>query len=296
MKPNFFIIGAPKCGTTALNEYLKTHPNLFLSTPKEPNYFGEDINRPAPRNLEAYLSLFSQADPLVHKAVGEATTAYLFSKKAVPEILAFNPKAKFIVMLRNPVDMLPANHSEGVYQGSEDILDFERAWRTEQENPGKRKFPNMSLVRTNQPYAKKGMLGEQIERLFMTVPRNRVLVILFDDFISNTRQSYEDVLDFLDLPSDHRTNFPKVNPNKPIRWLWLHALLSLLRAWAAVLKGRLGTYRNFGTLKWLLRLNIGTAERKQISDEFRREMKDYFREDISKLSKLLGRDLSHWVS
>src|SRR5258708_5345567 len=131
--PNFFIIGAPKCGTTALCKYLRENPRIFISTPKEPKYFDFDLSYPVKMNREAYLALFSKADPRFQSAIGEASTSYLFSTRAVPEILKFNPGAKFIVMLRNPVELVQGWHNQCIIAGQEDILDFEEAWRAESE-------------------------------------------------------------------------------------------------------------------------------------------------------------------
>jgi len=139
--PNFFIIGAPKTGTTALSEYLKDHPNIFFCPVKEPHFFDLDTSKRLKLNLQTYLSLFAEADPALHQAVGEGSTGYLFSKVAVSEILKFNPNSKFIVMLRNPVDLVQSWHSEMYYEGVEDVVDFEKAWKLEQERRQGRNIP-----------------------------------------------------------------------------------------------------------------------------------------------------------
>ena len=123
--PNFFIIGAPKSGTTALSQYLRDHPNIFFSGVKEPHFFDLDTSKRLKLDLQTYLSLFAKARPELHIAVGEGSTGYLFSKVAVSEILKFNPDSKFIVMLRNPVDLVQAWHSEMYFEGVENIRDFE---------------------------------------------------------------------------------------------------------------------------------------------------------------------------
>ena len=109
-KPNFFIIGAPKCGTTSLANWLAEHPRVFFSDTKEPHFFCTD-GYTGVKTLKQYEKLFEDAKPH-HLAVGEGSTHYLFSKVAVPNILVYNPDARFIVCLRNPVDMAPSLHSE----------------------------------------------------------------------------------------------------------------------------------------------------------------------------------------
>jgi len=130
--PNFFIIGAAKSGTTSLTEYLRTHPNIYFGKVKEPHFFDLDSCKCFKFSLETYMSLFSRADPEIHKAVGEASTGYLFSKVAVPEILKFNPNARFVVLLRNPIELVQSLHSEMCFEGIETVREFETAWRLEE--------------------------------------------------------------------------------------------------------------------------------------------------------------------
>src|SRR4051812_29453240 len=102
--PDFFIVGAPKCGTTALYEYLASHPYVFMPKTKDPHFFCEDMvgSRHA-ADLKDYLALFSDAGP--DQIVGEASVWYLFSEVAISKIFALRPDAKFIVMLRDPVEV-----------------------------------------------------------------------------------------------------------------------------------------------------------------------------------------------
>src|SRR5215472_851972 len=125
-KPNFFIVGAPKCGTTSLWSYLKGHPEIYMSPLKEIYFFDTDLwekrpERPWARlnegkapSLEQYLSCFAAADE--QKRIGEATPSYLRSLHAPHGIKAFSPRAQIIIMLRNPVDMLYSLHSQALRQ------------------------------------------------------------------------------------------------------------------------------------------------------------------------------------
>ena len=109
LQPNFFIIGAPKCGTTSMSVYLSSHPEIIISNPKEPHYFSKDINNGGIRKMQEYLECFSSVDKKAN-AIGEASTLYLYSKVAVPNILAFNKDVRFIVMLRNPKEVAYSYH------------------------------------------------------------------------------------------------------------------------------------------------------------------------------------------
>src|SRR5438034_3527344 len=113
--PGFFIVGAPKCGTTAMNDYLAGHPDIFMAK-KEIHYFGSDLEiKQKKLSGEEYLDFFKEGE---HKyIVGESSVWYLYSKNAAAEIKAFSPGAKIIIMLRNPVDMLPSLHSQHIFDG-----------------------------------------------------------------------------------------------------------------------------------------------------------------------------------
>src|SRR5690349_11034979 len=128
-KPNFFIVGAPKCGTTALYEYLRHHPNIFLPKVKEPHFFATDLGAyPSVKTMDQYLGLFHDSNE-AQVRIGEASVYYLRSDTALPKIREFNPAAHIIAMFRNPVEMVHALHSQLLYVGIEDVPDFEAAWR-----------------------------------------------------------------------------------------------------------------------------------------------------------------------
>ena len=132
IKPNLFIVGAPRCGTTTLYHYLRQHPNIFMSGYKEPHYFGKDLRKNKKlyfTNKEKYLDLFTKG--LGKKAIGEASSYYLFSSLAPKEIFQFNPRAKIIILLRQPTELLYSYHSQLLYLGDECEKDFYKALNLE---------------------------------------------------------------------------------------------------------------------------------------------------------------------
>jgi len=296
IKPNFFIVGAAKCGTTALYVYLKAHPRVFLSPVKEPRYFAEDMpnlmNRVAAR--DDYLRLFKGANDR-HIAVGEASPQYLYSAVAPAKIRAFNPDARIIAMLRNPVDMAWAAHAECLYWFVEEEPDFEKAWRLQGERRAGRCVPPLCKQVTMLLGAEVAMLGAQVERLLAVFPRDQVKFVLFEDFTGRTREVYEEVLAFLGVPSDGRSVFPKINTTKRHRLRSLGRLLihppKPLGATRTFLERRLGFYRLWPALR---RLNSAPAKRAPMSPAFRAELMEFFRADVEKLGCLIGRDLSGW--
>jgi hypothetical protein len=212
-KPNFFIIGAPKCGTTALSEYLRQNPRIGFAAPKEPVYFCTDY--PKVRNFtdeKEYLEqCFGHCRDRDLLAVGEGSTLYFYSAEAVPNILAFEPQARFIVMLRNPVDMVPALHAEKLASLEEDVTRFEKAWFLQKDRLSGKNMPKFCRDARLVQYASLGRLGMHLQRIYSQIPEDRRMAIVFDDFACDPRKVYSEVLSFLGVPDDRRTEFPKIN-------------------------------------------------------------------------------------
>ena len=300
-RPDFFILGAPKCGTTALSEYLRRHPQVFMSTPKEPHYFGTDFDyyyAPGERTEEHYLRLFADAGE-EHLAVGEASVWYLYSERAAAEIAAFRPDARAIVMLRNPVELVPSLHSQLVYTVDEDVRDPAAAWALQAARRRGEHLPPGVRVPAFLQYGAAAMLGAQLRRVYESFPRERVRVIVFDDFRADPAAVYRSTLDFLGVPDDGRTDFPRVNPNTVHRAAGVARLTqrppkAALAAAKAVKKAT--GIKQLGILQRVRRRNRVEAERAPLAPEFVAEMADHFRDDVASLSELIGRDLSHWTA
>ncbi len=165
VKPNFFIVGAPKCGTTALYEYLRPHPNIFMPELKEPHFFAKDLGTyPRIKTLEDYTGLFAGSTP-EHLRVGEASVYYLRSSVAIANIHGFNPDARIIAMFRNPVDMVYSLHSQLLYWSEEIEPDFETAWRLQERRSQGLQLPPHSRGSFLLQYAQVGRFGTQTDRL-----------------------------------------------------------------------------------------------------------------------------------
>jgi len=299
-KPNFFIVGAPKCGTTALSEYLRGHPNVFFSQPKEPHFFATDFpNHRATATLEEYLALFHEVRPN-HLRVGEGSVWYLYSREAVRNIYEYNPEAKLIVMLRNPVDLVHSLHSQALISIDEDEKDFEKAWNLQELRKSGKRIPKRCRTPALLQYRDIGKLGAQMERLLEVFPKEQVKVILFEDFVADTKCIYEDVLSFLHIPSDKREYFPQTNKNRQYRIRWLGKFTQcppegLLRAYGYV-KDRVGIKNSGHLLMQILRkINLVFRAREPLRAEFRRTLTKDFEQDIRMLERIIDRDLGYWV-
>lgn len=304
-KPNFFIVGAPKCGTTALYSYLGEHPEIFipdtsnaletvLGGKKELHFFGSDLKFKHP-SLEEYLSYFSGAKE--EKRLGESSVFYLYSQKAAMEIKSFQPEAKIIVMLRNPIDMIYSWHSQLLFWGDEDITDFKSALDAEADRKQGLRYPR----RHDHPieclfYREIAKVSEQLSRYFDVFGRENVQAIIFDDFKHNISKVYQETLGFLDVSLNFLPEFEVINANKTVR---SRALQNLTRRPPStirnIVKMIMPSELRGNIRSKLLQMNIQNTSRTPLNKELYCQLQDEFLPEVEQLSLLLGRDLTHWV-
>ena len=299
VKPNFFIVGAPKCGTTALYNYVSHHPNVFMSRVKEPHFFARDLGTyPRIKTMEEYTGLFSRATEQ-HLTVGEASVYYLRSRVAIPNIREFNPDARLIAMFRNPVDMVASLHAQLLYWSEETIADFETAWRLQERRLRGLDLPRGSRGSFLLQYAEAAQFGTQTQRLLSSFPREQVKLILYDDFAASPQAVYDEVIAFLGIPHDGRTEFPRINENKRARLPWLRNFYRKppppLRRAVRKLKQGTGWKTITSVKEKIVHANTVRERREPLSPEFRAELVESFRDEVALLARLVGRDLSHWV-
>lgn len=294
--PNLFIVGAPKCGTTAMVDYLSDHPDVFFSTPKEPFYLCDDYP-----HLREQHSLKTDADYFAlfeagrgRAVVGEGSTNYMRSLVAVERALELSPDAKFIVMLRNPVDIAHAFHGEQLYARNESIVDFEEAWRLCAERRLGRRIPEHCRAPEFLDYEAVASIGTQLERLMSAVPEKRLLVMFQEDLAGDAGRCYRSALRFLDLPDDARVDFERVNSSHAHRSSVLAAaVLSPPRP----LRPPINAARQYFRLRrpWLIeaikRWQKVEQKRKPIPDQLRNELELHFADEVRLVEKLTGRSL-----
>ena len=184
-QPDFFIVGAPKCGTTSLDRYLSEHPQVFMGE-KESHHFSDDllIQTEPLADRETYLALFAQRGD--EKRAGESSVYYLQSRKAARNIHEFDPEAKIIMHFRNPIELLYSHHSQLLYEGIQEIEDFSDAL----DAIGDRRWEDDDIrarVRVPEALDYWGVVDflPQIERYREVFPAESLHVILFDDLMSD---------------------------------------------------------------------------------------------------------------
>lgn len=296
--PNFFIVGAPKSGTTAMNEYLDRHPDIFMAV-KELHYFGSDLDlsryRFRPKTLAEYLSHFKHAGDKAR--IGESSVWYLFSKLAAREIKEHFPSTSIIIMLRNPVEMIYSLHSQFLWDGNEDIDDFHEALSAMPDRLSGNRLPRTCYFPQGLQYLEVARYAEQVRRYIQTFGRENVHVIIYDDFRNNAAGEYRKTLQFLGMRDDFLPTLTPVNTNKRPR---IYALRNfLVRPPDQVMwMPRKVVPRRVRWKIWSImsRLNSIREERQPLDPEIRRKLQECFRPDIERLSELLERDLLYWVS
>lgn len=298
MKPCFFIVGAPKCGTTAMYDYLQQHPNIWLPR-KELYFFGSDFTFQHPRPTESYyLSLFADA-PTTATLIGEASVWYLYSQRAATEIKAFNPNAKIIAMLRNPTDMIYSLHSQQLYAGNEDIANFEQALAAESDRQtGRRLPPHIGCPYQGLYYSQVPRYTEQLKRYFDVFGRKNVQVILFDEFVQDTAAIYHQTLQFLGLNADFYPEFKQVNPNKTVRSATWRNLLKQRPTWLIKTAKTLLPSRRLRQqlLDRLWAVNTRYTTRPTMPIHIRQHLQKMFADEVKLLANLLQKDLTHWLN
>lgn len=302
--PNFFISGAPRCGTTALYTYLSEHPQIFMSEVKELNYFATDfpdVQKISFKTTDDYHKVFAKADER-HLGVGEASPFYLYSQVAFKNMAAYNPKAKVILTLRNPVDFVESYHQLNLSLLREDQRDLARAWDLQAERKQGRSIPSGARGTDLLMYGEVGQFGQYVERLLTIFPREQVKIFLYDDLRTDARAVYEEILTFIGVPSDGRTKFPPVNANFENRSALLarlfHPPQPVYRFFIKVISlFGVGFMKQVSVVyNRLERLNTTRATRKQMDPALRTRLQAHFRPDILKLSTLMNRDLSIWLN
>jgi hypothetical protein len=293
-RPDFFIVGAPRCGTTAMYTYLRQHPQVFMPDHKEPLFFGSDLTPAGHGRLSErdYLRLFTGARP--GQRVGEASTWYLYSHGAATEIHQFAADAQIIIMLRNPVDVMHSLHGELVFYRAEPIRDFAEAIAAEPDRKrGRRLGPpgrhEMLLYRDVVRF------GSQVERYLNVFGPDRVKIILSEDFAQDPAATCQAVFRFLGIDGGFTPELSRVNESKQVRH---SSIQEFIVRPPGPLSRIIPLVRRFPIAHRLrailLSANSQPAERTPMAPELRRQLTSELAPEISRLSDLIGRDLSAW--
>lgn len=206
--PDFFVVGHPKCGTSALYLMLRAHPQIFMPVPKEPRFFAPELwsrfRRPGenrlPDTLEGYLALFSPARE--DQLVGEASPTYLRSREAAARIAEVAPDARMIAILREPAAFLRSFHQQSLHDHIEYESDFAKAIALEPQRREGKRIPRYSHLPAGLLYSEHVRYVEQLRRFHDRFPAERVLVLIHEDFRQDNEGTVRRVLRFLGVDAD----------------------------------------------------------------------------------------------
>ncbi|MCG5525277.1 sulfotransferase [Ectothiorhodospira haloalkaliphila] len=279
-QPNFFILGAPKCGTTSLARWLADHPQVYMSPVKEPHYYSTDLANRTIRSQKRYEALF-RAARYEHRAIGEASTWYLFSKDAIPAIENAHPEARYIVMTRDPVGMAHSLYHHNCRVLHEDQPTFEAAWCLQADRAVGQSLPRFCTEPSFLQYKAACSLGSLLDRLYAQVPDSRVLHVPLEWVRSDPAAQYRRILAFLGLDDDERKAFPVANEARGHRSPLAQRILRL----GGRVRIALGFNRGLG----LAKLNERARQKPILSREFQLELEQTFEEERSRLNRFIER-------
>lgn len=304
--PNFLIIGAPKSGTSALYEYLKQHPQIYMSSNKEPHFFfflngdndlaGKEGIREKTwlwnnrvTNMEDYVKLFEGVKN--EKAIGEASTMYLYSKECPARIKKYIPDVKLIAILRNPIERCYSHFLMCVERNYEPYgNDFKRAIRDEE-----RRFNEKWGV--NFYYTKLSLYYNQLERYYDIFDTSQIRVYIYEEFLKNPLHILKDIFNFLDVDEDivpgsldSRFNISGI-PKQKLLWLFYQEVYKYRNVLKQFMPNK---FLKFVSARTHQKLYSHTFK-PSLSADMRSELLNIFRKDIIKLQNLLNKDLSMWL-
>ncbi|MCP4369691.1 MAG: sulfotransferase domain-containing protein [Deltaproteobacteria bacterium] len=288
-KPNFFLLGAHKAGTTSLFYYLQKHSQIYPLWCKEPHFFSND--KKYDKGEDFYLKhYFSGANK--YQSRGEATPAYFSDvRKVAPRIKQMYGKdePKFIVVLRDPVQRAWSHYLQRVRNCVESVS-FERA--LEREQKALQENPEQVVG-----YYDRGMYGYLIEQWLQYFAKKQFLFILYEDYCGNLNEVLRQIFRFLGVDGDVKisTNIKKNlsgQPRSPF-------LMRLMRDPPLVLKLAIRIFvpmhLRHEIVTRISQANVRPFKKNpQLSLETERALREVFKEDVERLEKILNRDLSHW--
>jgi hypothetical protein len=292
--PNLLILGAAKSGTSSLYRYLAQHPDVFMSRFKEPTFFvwesrEYDIRGPGVgrigksviKDLDSYLALFSGARD--ERIRGEASTGYLHTPGVPERIRRHVPDAKLIAILRNPINRAYSAFLHARRAGVEPLSDFGRAL---DEEPHRVRTGWIGLT----GYSAVGMYAEQLERYLAVFPCEQIRIYLFDDLVRDAVGLAQDAFRYLGVDDVFQPDVSiRGNRGSAVRSIWLYNSLRTLR------RTSLGRGSAIGRSARAFVRMINERPKEQLDPNMRQRLAAGFEADVTRLSRLLDRDLSPWL-
>jgi hypothetical protein len=303
--PDFFVVGHPKSGTTALYEMLRRHPQIFMPELKEPRFLASDMYvraggteaSPLPDTLEEYLALFADASP--GQRAGEASPLYLASELAAGRIAELRPGARIVAVLREPASFLRSLHLQFVQSHIEDKSDLGTALALEGARREGKQIPRSSQLRPQVlQYARHVRYVEQLRRYEAVFGAEQMLVLVYDDFRDDNEATVKLVLRFLGVDDTFAVEALDANPTVRVRSQRLDELLHAVSVGHGPLSRAAKTAVKTIAPRSLRRGALGLAQRRVVyaaprdpDEEVMAQLRLRFKGEVRELSEYLNRDL-----
>lgn len=274
--PNFFIVGAPKAGTTSLYKYLKNIPGIYMSPVKEPHYFSTNFpkisNRKPMHDKNTYLKLFENSKGA--KIVGEASTNYLSDEKTPQLIYEVVPNAKIVIMLRDPIERTYSDYFHHFRYNLETLSFHKRI----------NKLIKTKDQKNTHRYLRCSLYSQEIHRYLKKFGTQNVKVIISENLGIDPLKSLQEVLTFLGIEFERLNLQKEIQANKSIypRYVIGRHFINFVR-WIR----KFDDYDSSKTLKEL-ESNFFTHKKPKINDRDKILLNNYFKEDVKKLEDILG--------
>jgi hypothetical protein len=309
-----FIVGAPRCGTSSLWRVFRQHPDVCFSEVKEPHFFSRfdfaDLDDGALKEavIAGYLDRFF-ADRRDDSLIMEASPTYFYAPDRMRTIIRLWPDAKFIIALRDPLSMIPSLHSRLLVTGDETVSELKEAWDLIPERREGRKIPSSCLDPRFLRYDEAARFATHLRNFHEAVGEDRCHVVLLDDLSGRPADCYRQVCGFLGLEPWPETRFKVDRTNRSFRIKWLQRLLNRppkrVQKWLAsdqflqregMRRSKSRLFKSVAALrKRILRWNEFPADRKPLDEAIQSAIISHYRSEVQELSKVIGRDLSHWL-
>ncbi len=281
--PNFFIVGAPKAGTTSLREYLIQHPEIFMSAKKEPKFFCSQEYR-GPKifghitNKEDYLKIFKNAKN--EKIIGEATARYLSDPQAPSKIHQVSPHAKILISLRDPVERAFSNYLMYRYNTRIIKSSLNDEIKNYLENGLKDKKPHIGL--------ETGFYFEGVKKYLKFFGDKQVKIIIFEEWTKNAKNTIKDILKFLEVNTSYDFDEVVRNPFTVTSSTFSKKIL-----WSKSIK-KIADVALSNSIKKSLKEKFlqKNQSKPKMSSKDRELLIKLYRDDVEKLKKMLGLKLS----
>jgi hypothetical protein len=289
---NFFIVGAAKSGTTAMHNFLRQHPQIYMPLKKEIHHFANDILKKNDfwLNPEPFFNIFKKAKKI--QICGETSVFYMISENAASNIYKHNPNSKIIIMLRNPVEVMYSLHSQLVFNGEETLLNFNEVLELEEKRKNGDCLPQNTRITKKHIYYQVVNFAEQILRFKKIFPENQIKIIFYEDFKNNTLEIIRETYNFLEVNENFIPKLKLYNENKKIKNKFVRKFTDFFSYKFLSHFFHVDSIEKFRD--FMIKINSIKEHRKPLENNLKMQIISKIKHEILKLEEITNTKLNHW--